>query len=106
MRVLLDEDLPQRLRHFIPNHDVFTVRYAGWAGLKNGVLLRTAEADGVDVFVTGDQKMMDQQNMKGRKIAVVVLTAQKMIELQRHLAEIASAVDRALPGTIQFVECV
>ena len=46
MKVLLDEDLPHRLRLLIPDHEVVSVGYAGWKGLKNGELLRTAEAAG------------------------------------------------------------
>ena len=50
MKVLLDENLAHRLRTNLGAHEVFTVRYKGWAGLKNGELLRTAENDGIDVF--------------------------------------------------------
>lgn len=57
MKVLLDENLPQLLR----NHEVFTVRYQGWAGLKNGELLKAAEDNGFEVFVTGDQTLLYEQ---------------------------------------------
>ena len=46
MKVLLDENLPHDLRKLLPGHDVFTVAYLGWAGVKNGELLRRAAADG------------------------------------------------------------
>jgi hypothetical protein len=105
MRVLLDEDLPHRLRLLIPDHDVITVSYAGWKGLKNGVLLRTAESAAFEVFVTGDQNLPEQQTMNGRKIGVVVLSHQKMVELRPHLKAINDAIDRSAPGTVQFVEC-
>lgn len=55
MKVLLDEHLPHRLRNNLGKHDVFTVSYKGWSGLKNGGLLFAAESDGFEVFVTGDQ---------------------------------------------------
>ena len=42
MRVLLDECVPRALRHELPGHDVKTVAEAGWAGVKNGKLLRLA----------------------------------------------------------------
>jgi hypothetical protein len=54
VKVLLDEDLPHKLRMAIPNHEVSTVAYVGWAGLKNGALLRAAEDAGFEVFVTAD----------------------------------------------------
>lgn len=105
MKVLLDEDLPHRLRPMISGHDVFMVEYVGWKGLKNGALLRTAEAAGYDVFVTGDQNLPDQQNRKGRRMGVVVLTAHKIEELRPHLLKIQEAVDRSGPESIQFVDC-
>ncbi len=40
MRLLLDECLPARLRHDLPGHEVQTVPGMGWAGIKNGKLLR------------------------------------------------------------------
>ena len=47
----------------------------GWAGLKNGELLRTAEENGIEVFVTGDQTLAYEQNLTGRRLAVVALSA-------------------------------
>jgi len=105
VRVLLDEDLPHRLRHHIPNHDVFTVSYMGWQGLKNGELLRTAEAAGFEVFVTGDKKLSSQQNLTGRKVAAVVLSAQKMDQLRPHLPAINDAINQSVPGTVCKVDC-
>ena len=57
MKVLLDENLAHRLRTNLGAHDVFTVSFKGWSGLKNGELLRTAENDGIEVFLTGDQTL-------------------------------------------------
>jgi len=50
VKVLLDEQLPHRLRKHLGAHEVFTVDYMGWAGLKNGELLNVAEAEGFEVF--------------------------------------------------------
>ena len=49
MKVLLDENLPHRLRGKVGHHEVFTVRFKGWSGLKNGQLLQTAESEGFEV---------------------------------------------------------
>src|SRR5216683_1330708 len=67
MLVLLDENLPQRLRFVIPSHEVRTVAYQGWKILTNGALLREAEATGFEVMVTADQGIRYQQNMTDRK---------------------------------------
>lgn len=105
MRVLLDEDLPHQLRHHIPNHDVFTVSFMGWKGLKNGELLGMVEKGGFNVFVTGDKKLNSQQNLTGRTMGVVVLSAQKFDQLQPHLQAISDAVDQSQPGATYWVEC-
>jgi len=55
MRVLLDECVPRALRGDIPGHDVKTVAEAGWAGIKNGELLRLA-ATAFDLVITVDSK--------------------------------------------------
>jgi len=55
MRVLLDEQLPRPLARESGEHDVSTVQQRGWAGLKNGELLRVAADAGFEVFVTADR---------------------------------------------------
>lgn len=82
-----------------------TVVFAGWAGLRNGELLRTAEDAGIDVFLTGDKKLRKPHNFDGRRIAVVTLSANNWPIIRLHLETIVGAVDRALPGTLQVVEC-
>lgn len=59
MRVLLDECLPRRLKAELPDHDVRTVQEEGWAGLKNGALLRVA-AGRFDVLLTVDRRIAFQ----------------------------------------------
>ena len=75
MRLLIDECVDERLRHSFPGHDCQTARYAKLAGLKNGEMLSAAEAAGFDVLVTVDQSVPDQQNLEGRKIALLILSA-------------------------------
>ena len=62
MRILLDECLPRRLRRGLPGHEVRTVQELGWAGTKNGALLRRAMAEGFEVFVTVDRNLEYQQH--------------------------------------------
>ena len=72
MRVLLDESLPERLRHFLSGHEVATVRWMGWSSTKNGKLLDLAQS-GFDVLLTADQSLPFQQDLSNRQIAVIVL---------------------------------
>ena len=106
MKVLLDEDLPHDLRKHLPGHDVYAVRYLRWDSLKNGMLLRAAEDALFEVFVTGDQGLTRQQNMKGRRIGVVTLTAQRLEVLVGNIGAIQAAVEIATPGSLQVVECI
>ncbi|MDX1982376.1 MAG: hypothetical protein SFV51_19030, partial [Bryobacteraceae bacterium] len=64
MKVLLDEK-----RNALTTHQVFTVRYQGWSGLKNGELLRAAEKAGLQVYLTGDQTVSYEQNLTVQQIA-------------------------------------
>ena len=105
MKVLLDENLAHRLRKNLGGHDVFTVSYEGWAGLKNGELLRTAENDGFEVFLTGDQTLAYEQNLVGRTIAIVALSTVEWDILKHHLPLIVAALDDARSGSFQTVDC-
>jgi hypothetical protein len=75
VKVLLDENLDHALRTLLGQHEVLTVTYMGWAGLKNGELLKAAEDSGIEVFITGDQTLPYEQNLSGRRLAVIALSA-------------------------------
>jgi predicted nuclease of predicted toxin-antitoxin system len=105
VKVLLDEQLPHRLRTHLAAHDVYTVDYMGWAGLKNGELLRVAEADGFEVFLTGDKNLAYQQSLAGRRMAIITLTAIDFDILKPNLSLIVAAIDSAEPGAFLTVEC-
>jgi hypothetical protein len=104
--VLLDENLDHRLRLHLSPHEVFTVAFRGWSGLKNGTLLRTAEESGIEVFLTGDQTLAYEQNLAGRRIAIVVLSSIELPILRGYLGKIRDAIDSAEPGSLQLVDCV
>jgi predicted nuclease of predicted toxin-antitoxin system len=105
VKVLLDEDLDHRLRKMLAPHDLFTVRYLGWAGLKNGELLSIAERNGVEVFLTGDQGLKYQQNLLRRQIAIVVLSATNWPIVRQHVEKILAAIALATPGSFQEIDC-
>ena len=104
MLVLLDENLPHRLRGLIPGHDVRTVDYQGWKSLSNGELLKAAEDAGFNVMVTADKGIRYQQNLAERKIAIVVLSTPELDSVVAHAAEIVSAIDAAAPGGFVTVD--
>jgi len=100
MRIILDESVPQKLRLLIEGgHTVVTTWYQGWSGLKNGALLNAAEEAGFDLFITADQELSYQQNLQGRKMALVVLGTNNWSLVKAHIAGIMAAIDAATPGS-------
>ncbi|GGF11769.1 DUF5615 family PIN-like protein [Hymenobacter cavernae] len=76
MLLLLDENLPKRLKLDFPNHEIFTVRDKGWNGIKNGELLKRMLADGFDALLTFDKNLQHQQNFEKYTLTVFVLNAE------------------------------
>jgi hypothetical protein len=72
--------------------------FQGWSGLKNGALLKEAESTGFDLFITADQEIAWQQNLKGRKLAILVLSTNNRDVIQLQIAEIVKAIDVITPG--------
>ena len=72
MRVILDECVPRPLKRHVAGHDVTTVQERGWAGLKNGPLLRLMREARVEAFVTTDRNLEYQQNVAAAGFAVFV----------------------------------
>jgi len=75
MRLLLDENLPKRLKKDFSEHEIFTVRDKGWNGITNGKLLDLMVADKFDALLTFDRNLRYQQNFKKYTITVFVLNA-------------------------------
>ena len=105
MLVLFDNGTPRTLaRHLIGQHAVTEARARGWEQLGNGELLDAAEAAGFDVLVTTDKNLRYQQNLTGRKLAVVVLGQGRWGLIRRHVAAVVAAVNAATPGSYAEVE--
>lgn len=106
MRILLDEQLPRQLAPYLIGHDARTVQQESWAGLKNGVLLTSAEAAGFDVFLTGDQNLEFQQNISKRRLGVVVLCAASnaLEDLVPLIPGALAAIEAIQPGQVVRVE--
>ena len=97
MRILADECLPEDLVGWLPEWDVRMVQQMGWAGVKNGELLRRAE-QGFDPFLTADKNLRYQQNLKGRRLAILVLPSNRLKVLRRMIADIEAAIAQIIPG--------
>jgi hypothetical protein len=75
MLLLLDENLPKRLKLDFPEHDVYTVRDKQWNGTKNGPLLKLLLENSFNALLTYDKNLQHQQNFLKYTITVFVLTA-------------------------------
>jgi hypothetical protein len=93
MRVLFDQATPVPIRSFLTGHDVRTAAQQGWDTLKNG-----------DLLLTTDKNMRYQQNLSGRRIAVVVLGLQQWPSLRPHVRLVAEAVQSTTLGSYTEVD--
>jgi hypothetical protein len=90
---------------FLLKHEVHTVVEMQWPEqLENGALLRVAEQSEFDVMVTSDQNIRYQQNLTGRKLALVVLGSNIWPVVRDYEAAISAKVDAETPGRYDFIE--
>jgi predicted nuclease of predicted toxin-antitoxin system len=105
MKVLIDECAPRALSRFLKlhGHECSTVQEAGWAGKQNGELLQLADAK-FDALITLDTNIRYQQNLSGRKVAIVMLRARsnRLSQLSPFFLACADALQNIGPG--DFVE--
>ena len=102
--LLLDENMPRLFGRWLVGHTFETVQQAGWAGVKNGALLRLAEAR-FDVFVTLDRSIPFQQAVANLNIAVLVLRVRssRLDHLEPLVIDTIAALSRARAGTVTTV---
>ena len=105
MLILLDEDLPRRLRRQFPAHQVRTVQQQGWDGVANGELLRRAAAAGFEILLTADQNLIYQQNLVGSAIRIIVLVARSntVEDLVPLIPSVIAAIREVKPGEVRRV---
>jgi len=75
MKLLLDENLPKKLKYGFPGHEVYTVSDMGWNGVKNGQLLQLMIEHSFEALLTFDKNLQYQQNFRKYTIAVFILSA-------------------------------
>jgi hypothetical protein len=103
--VLFDHGTPKGLALALSGHTGHTARSRGWNTLSNGALLGAAEEAGFDLLLTTDRRIRYQQDLRARRIALVVLTGSTKWSLVRqHTARIAAAVAAATSGSYTEVE--
>ena len=94
------------LERGLPGHAVESVPRIGWAGTRNGILLKQAEESGFEVFVTMDSNIDFQQHLAGRALAVFVLRARtnRLQDTFPLMAEVLKRLPFAQNGAVQVIE--
>ena len=105
MLILFDHGTPKGLARALSGHTVHTAQSKGWDALSNGELLSAAEGAGFELLLTTDRRIRHQQNLRVRRIALVVLTGStKWSRVRQHAERIAAVVACATPGSYAEVE--
>jgi hypothetical protein len=97
--ILFDANMPRGLRAAFLDHEVFTAFQMGWGALVNGQLLAAAEEAGFDAILTGDKNLAYQQNLVGRRIAIVVLSTNHWPTVRIQQDVIVEAIRAVTPGS-------
>ena len=103
MKILFDQGTPVPLRRQLPDHTITTAYEQGWASLKNGQLLAEAERAGIELLITTDQNLRYQQNLRHRRMAIVVLGSTSWPKIQPRIEAIRAAITRVAPGTYEEI---
>lgn len=101
MNILLDECTPRIVKKRLPHFTIRTVQDMGWAGIKNGALLKLAEAQ-FEVFITTDKNLRYQQNLAKRTIAFILLPTNQVPIVAALVPEIEAALNKIQIG--DFIE--
>ena len=76
MKVLIDENLPVRIKSFLENeHKVYTISDKKWNSIENGELLSLLQQEAFDFLITADKNIPHQQNIKKFGVSLIILKA-------------------------------
>jgi hypothetical protein len=103
MKILLDECVPWPIHKFLVEHMCATAQQKGWGGKKNGDLLRLAEKE-FDLFVTADQNIRYQQNLRERTIAIIELSTNDYRRLKSFVPLLLTEIASIKPAEYRRVE--
>jgi hypothetical protein len=105
MLILFDHGTPFGFARALSPYTIFTAQVRGWDKLSNGALLTAAEEAGFGLLVTTDRRIRYQQNLSGRKIAIIVLAGStKWSRIRQCFERIAKAVRDAPQGSYTEVD--
>jgi hypothetical protein len=103
MNVVFDKCVPRPLRQHLPGHEIHTAEEMGWGTLENGDLIRAAEQQ-FEAIITSDQQWKYQQNLSGRKLAILVLPTNYLPAVLKLAPKIRAALTTLRPGDYIEIE--
>ena len=101
MKIIIDECVPSIAKRGLPEQDIVTVQEMGWAGIKNGELLKLV-ASQFDVFITSDKNIKHQQNLSRLSVAFILLPSNQVPAVKALLPRLDAALKAIEPN--QFLE--
>ena len=104
MLILFDHGTPRSIARWLQGHTVIEAVERRWDRLSNGALLKAAEEAGFDLLLSTDKNIQHQQNLKDRRIAIVILGNPQRPAVHRHIGRVIAAVNAATPGSFAEVE--
>ena len=104
MKILFDHGVPKPIARSLTGHEVTYARLIGWHEMGNGELIQKAEQAGYEVLLSTDKNIRYQQNLTGRKIALVVLGNSQWPLVRLHLDKITATLNACKPGSYTEIE--
>lgn len=98
MKLLLDENLPKKLKNDLTDFEVYTVQDMGWNGKENGELLKLMISNGFEALITADKNLQNQQNFK--KYPIPVLTLNVTLLTYQHMVKLLPGLQQLLNGQL------
>ena len=101
MKIIIDECVPSIVKRGLPALGIVSVQDLGWAGIKNGELLKLVSAD-FDVFITSDKNLSHQQNLRSLDVAVILLPSNQVPVIEGLLPALEKTISNL--GDEKFIE--
>lgn len=97
MKIIIDECVPHIVKKRLPNREIKTVQEMGWAGVKNGELLKLVK-NFFDIFITSDKNLRYQQDLRNNNLAIVLLPSNQVPIIEDLLPQIDDVLRDIEPG--------
>ncbi|MBC8128914.1 MAG: hypothetical protein H7Y08_01180 [Rhizobiaceae bacterium] len=99
MKVVLDEGVPRQMAKALVEKGFEASRFPPeWIGTRNGDLIEALGRLGIDILLTNDKNIANQQGLRGRTVSVVALQQNKRSAIFERVDDIVDTLREARPG--------